>query len=127
MAGKLRSRSTATFPMRHAGSSSSSNWRPHSAALSAVEPMPRRHSGSPVRLVKPVEVPKAIRSGKANPWSAFRPPYQGWSWFYSWWAAGFGFDSTLYLDSAAGLVGNRNNLRDSDAGDFDVGLSDYNA
>ena len=95
--------------------------------LERLVPPPPTLKGKPVQLVLPADVPPAIRAKKTNPWTRVTPPYAGWAWNYNGWVAGFGFTPTLYLDSAAGLVGNSNDLTDSDASDLDVGSVEYNA
>jgi hypothetical protein len=77
-------------------------------------------------LVLPADVPAEIRSDTPNPWSIIRPPYFRGGWSYDGWDGAFTFTPTLYLDPAAGLVGNTNDLVDSDATDFDWGFIGYN-
>jgi hypothetical protein len=89
-------------------------------------PPPPTLKGKPVQLVLPADVPPAIRAKKSNPWTRVTPPYPGWAWNYTGEVAGFGFTPTLYLDSAAGLVGNSNDLTDSNASNFDHGFVTYN-
>jgi len=81
----------------------------------------------PVVILKPEQVPLSIRSGKTNPWTIKTPPFDGWSWSYNGYVAGFDFTPTLYLDHLAGFMGNSNYLRDSSAGDFDYGYITYDS
>jgi len=79
----------------------------------------------PVHILKSNQVPESIRTGRTNPWTIKTPPYDGWSWSYNGYVAGFSFSPTLYLDHAAGFVGNINYLKNSSAGDFDYGYVTY--
>ena len=71
--------------------------------LEAFVPGVPWHDGRPVVRILPQDVPESIRTGKTNPWTIYRPPYPGWSWYYNGWRAGFNFSPTLFLDSNTGI------------------------
>jgi len=95
--------------------------------VASAIPAPPTRDGQLVSLVRPYDIPREIREGKANPWTVVRPPFPGWSWYYTGWQNGFGFTPTLFLNAESGQVGNSNFLFDSDASDFDHAQIEYNS
>lgn len=100
-----------------------SEWRKKLEKL--VRPLPEAFL-KPEPILLPKDVPLEIREMKANPWTIKEPPYSSWAWSYDGWVGGFSFHPTLYLDSAAGLAGHKNYLKDSNASDWDAGYVTYN-
>ncbi len=79
-------------------------------------------------LVTPEQVPEDIRSGRAEAWTWFRPPYAGWDWSRYWSLRGPWVPSgPHYIDQGTGYVGSSNNMANSDAGDDDEGYQGWNA
>ncbi|GAB4365151.1 MAG: hypothetical protein Kow00121_01480 [Elainellaceae cyanobacterium] len=98
-----------------------------------IPPAPER-DGKPVGLIPPNEVPEEIRHDSkvaiapaTAAWTAYRPPFPGWAWSYSWSSSGFGINFDRFLDTAAGLVGSWTYLTDGDASDGDVAWLGYNS
>ena len=89
-------------------------------------PPPPQYDGQISSLLRPFDLPEAIREGRANPWTIVRPPYPEGSWYHDGWVSGFSFTPTLFLDQNTGQVGNSNYLFDADAGDFDHAQIEYN-
>lgn len=92
----------------------------------AGDALPTR-DGKVVKVVHSDDVPAAIREKKTNPWTIFRAPFAGWSWYYTTNLHGYEFRPTLHLDSGTGLIGNGNSLvaPRNDGGIY--GEADYNA
>lgn len=90
-----------------------------------MSPRPQRRDGEVVQLVPENEVPRDVRTGGTNPWTVMGPPYAGSTWSYRGGMAGFDWGTTRYLDSAAGLVGNRTSLTNTSSGDWDYGYLTY--
>lgn len=92
----------------------------------AGDALPKR-DGKVVKVVHPGDVPAAIREKKTNPWTVFRAPFAGWSWYYTTNLSGYEFRPTLHLDSGVGLIGNGNSLvaPRNDGGIY--GEAEYNA
>ena len=80
--------------------------------------------GKPVTILLPSQVPEDIRAYKTNPWTVARPPYHP-DWWYNGSVAGFKFFPTLHQNAGNGLIGNRNDLQDSNATDNDYGYVMY--
>ena len=95
--------------------------------MEELAPPPPMRDGKLVTAVMPSDVPPDIRAHKTNPWTIVYPN-AGWGWAWGYEAifnAGFTFNPTLHLDAPAGLVGNINQLIDSDASDNDVAVYAY--
>jgi hypothetical protein len=93
--------------------------------IELVPPFPERE-GRPVELVRPNDVPRAIRERKTNPWTIVTPPYAGWAWSYAGYLGGFSSSKARFLSASSGQVGSSNGLSDGSAGDFDIGEMEYN-
>lgn len=73
-----------------------------------------------LEMVPESEVPPHVLTGKANPWTIRKPPYDGWNWSYSWTRWG-GHDPSLvnYLNVSTGGIGHRSEYQNYSAGDWD--------
>lgn len=77
------------------------------------------------RLVLPHDVPAAIRTHKANPWTIVTAPYAAQGRAREGWTNGVTFSRTVRTDKDTGIVGSTSLLADPDASDFDAGAISY--
>ena len=93
--------------------------------MEELAPPPPTRDGKLATVLMPSDVPPNIRAHKTNPWTSAYPPF-GWAWGYEEiYNVGFTFNPTLHLDANTGLVGNINQLINSDASDNDVAVYAY--
>jgi hypothetical protein len=102
--------------------------------LADVLPQPKKSEGAqllggeePPHELAGAQILAAGAEPAAAAFSSIGPPYPGWAWNNYWYTDGFSWTGSLVLDSAAGLAGSVNNLRDSSASDFDYGWGEYNS
>jgi len=91
----------------------------------ALVKAPANSPGSQTSTTPP-KVPKTLST-----WTTIRAPYPAtYAWESREWLRGFwkaGYAPNAWIDSSSGLLGNINFICDSDAGDYDVGIYDYDA
>ncbi|MEJ2648382.1 MAG: hypothetical protein P8016_08260 [Sedimentisphaerales bacterium] len=81
---------------------------------------PREPKIQRLEMVPESKVPRAVFNGKSNPWTTRKPPFDGWSWAYSWTRWG-GYNPNLvnYLNVASGSIGHRSEYQNYSASDWD--------